>query len=203
MIDIKLTEKASLVLAMVAGGIVASCAVSYLRNEPLVVAGKEFGFGGGELQKRTAEFEAYKSETERAKAAWRGLLQQASATIRRQNEDNEALVAEEQKRFQQSNGAWFPIDDVNFYGNDKFSTESGRAGRGKWSDRDSELILKLIAYNDSEAVLETNLFAPWNKIRIQEGQSLQVLMKTYDYRISVKLIMDDHAEVRVERRARI
>lgn len=201
MVDLKLTEKVSAICVIILGLLVAvPFGLSYLRDEPFVVYGKEFGFGASELRNKTAELKNCKSESTIALAEAHRRLAEASEENKQLREANSVLTAQEQDRKKKESALWFPIDDIEFVDGGSFVTEEGRQGRGKWSHPDSELTLKLLVIGAGELVVETNLPPPANKLRMQRDLPVLVPMKKWDYRLWASSIYSEKAQLRIERR---
>lgn len=173
-------------------------AVAYMttKNGPFMVSGQEFGFST-KLHERleATEKRAVASEAELvlAKRALKSTAEEVVA-LRRQLADIEA----------QRNKVWFPVSDVTFSSDGTFLTpDSDSERRGVWKHKDSELTLKLVNMNNGEVVLETNMAAPSNRVRIGKGKALWFPMAQFDYLVTVQDIEFSGtgvaAQVRVDR----
>ena len=172
--------------------------LSYKSNSPFLFYDKAFGFGSEELKKRTAELEdSIKTLSEAV-----GELKAVRAENLELKEANAKLIAAQQERAQADAATWFPVDDIEFLQEGGYSAQGGKQGVEKWSSRESELKLELIALESTGVVLGTNLQAPENKIRIQTSQSVQIFMDKWDYRVTVLNAYPSlgKAGIRVERR---
>lgn len=189
----KLSEKVAITIIISLSILVATFfTLSYTRNEPFSVYGKEFGFGTGELSKKVDEIQQL-----------RKLLTAAQTENQQLKRANSAFTAEQQERARQMGATWFHVESIEFNSqSDTFTTGQGKQGTGIWVDKESELRLKLLEKHDRELVLGTNLAAPANKISIPYQQSMFIPMPKYDYRVTVISIYGDSAEVRVERRSK-
>jgi hypothetical protein len=188
-LNLTLTEKASFVA--LAAAFILVCVpfgLSFARNEPFIIYGKEFGFGMGDYKKAQNDLAACQQRLDKAAV-------DAFALSERLN----SLVTQEESRKQKSAKMWFPVDDVTFYNDGKLITQEGAERKGTWSHRESELTLRLVAMDEDGIVLATNLAAPGNMIRIPNLNSVLVPMMKWDYRLSFKSIDPDTAEVRIER----
>lgn len=179
---------------------VALFGISYLRNQPFTIYGKEFGFGSDELRKVTAELKTFREESSRNLDQIQQLLVEAKKENLKLKEENMVLISQQEDRLRQAAALWFPIDTLDFFVDGTFSTQDGRQGRGKWASKESELTLKLIGIDDGDVLLETNLLPPENKIRIQSRHQLLIHMIKWDYLLTSKDVYSDNATIRVERR---
>jgi len=197
----KLSDSTILTLALLAfaglGGVVS---LTYLSNTPFFFYGQPFGFGSEELNKRTRELEDATRTFSEIKRQFDG-VQSENVYLK---ETNANLLAQQQARARAELATWFQVDEVDFRDNGRFSTEDARHGKGRWSNQDSELTLRLIAIKSSGVILGTNLNAPGNKLRIEEGRAMLVSMTNYDYQVSI-IAMDETeglASIRIERRSK-
>lgn len=202
MIDLsKLSSSAIIMLALpvfiLLSGVIG---LTYVSNTPFFINGQPFGFGSEELKKRTAELE----DATRSFGDIKRQIDAVQSENLRLKESNANLVAQQQARTRDEAATWFPVDEVDFSEDGRFSTEDARHGKGIWSNQDSELTLRLMAIKPSSVILGTNLKAPGNKLRIEDGQFMFVPMPNYNYRVSIIEIHPSlgMAGIRIERRPR-
>lgn len=204
MFDLKFSEKASIILVVLLIMLIGiPFLVSYQENRPFSVLGKDFGFGGSEIDKNKAEFEKYRKDSENYFLKLQTRLTELEEENKKLKEASRLLAAQEVERARASHNLWFPVDDIEFSGNGQFSSSDKENARGKWTHSESEFSLRLVTAESDEAVFETNLPAPGNRIRIREGQAILVPMSKWDYQILVRSIYDGAIKVRVERRPKI
>lgn len=198
MISTTLSEKSFIAIAVcVIICLIALTSASYLRNEPLIIYGKEFGFGSQEARKRVEELDKLRADA----VETHKLLKALDKMNDQLRQENSALHARHLTRAQQDASMWFPVDDVTFFDGGRYSTQAGKVGRGKWSNADSELTLQLVTADDSAVVLATNLPAPGNKVRIAEGEDMWIPMAKFEYQLAL-ISSDDGVRLRINRRTR-
>lgn len=208
MFNLTLSERASVIFLTVISALLFmavlvigfAVTVSYRHHAPFYFAGKEYGIGRNELETKEAELANCRSGSADALRTMEGQLAQVQAENRQLKEANAALSGDEKARSTQARMTWLPISEISFYDDGKYSTDENREGKGKWSDPQSELTLKLVSRTDSGVILETNLATPYNKIRIPDLHFFVIRMSNYEYNVSVLANDDSHAEVRVDRR---
>jgi hypothetical protein len=178
--------------------LVSVIALSYGSDTPFLIDGKPNDFGSQELKKKTTELEdlAYRLSQTKQK------LEAVESENGKFKEANVKLLAQQQALAQADAAIWYPVDDIEFQEDGTFSTLGTRQGKRKWSHQDSELNLHLVALEENSVVLGTNLPAPGNKLRIQNGQGILVPMSKWEYRVTVVTVYSSTAEIRVERRLR-
>jgi hypothetical protein len=202
----KLPPKIAIGAVLALGSLIFVLAVllygaSYLRNQPFMFLGKEFGFGASELINRTTELQSCRRET----AEMQQMLIALKSEKSQLKDANTALNAQQQARDSQDAAMWFPVDDVLFKDDGTFSTGDGaREGRGKWRNSESELSLQFVDESYGEVVLSTNLAPPGNKIRVSTLNSVLIPMEKWQYKVSVRSFSYSREPlVRIERRPRV
>lgn len=200
MFNLSLTEKASFA-ALVAAFLLVCLpfGLSYARDEPFVLNGKEFGFGSNEYKRVRTELAACQQTQSKAVSEALSMLEDLRIENQKLREANLTLIRNEDSRNQKNAKMWFPVDDVTFYADGKFVTQEGITRKGKWTHQESELSLRLLSFDHDGIVFATNLPAPGNFIRLPMSDSIFVPMRKWDYRLSVKLIESENVEVRIER----
>lgn len=195
----KLSDRTIMTLALLAFVVFSGVTgLTYVHNTPFFIYGQPFGFGSDELNKKTAALE---DATRTINEIERQFDRVQSENVQLK-EANAKLVAQQQARAREEVATWFPVDEVDFREDGRFTTEDGRHGKGVWSNQDSELTLRLMAIKLSGVILGTNLQAPGNKLRIEEGPGMVVPMPNYHYHVSIIGLdgSEGHASIRIERR---
>jgi hypothetical protein len=198
--NLTLTEKASFAALIAAFLLVClPFGLSYTRDEPFVLYGKEFGFGTGTLKKAQSDLTACNQRLDNTTSEALALLDKARSENQQLKQANAILLKQEESRNLKSSKMWFPVDNVTFYEDGKFITQEGAEQKGKWSHRNSELTLRLVALAGDEIVLATNLPEPGNLLRISKSSPVLVYMTKWDYQLSMKTQYPDNAEIQIER----
>ena len=175
------------VLMLVAGISITS----YFTDQPYMIDGKEFGFGG--IAKKTAELSTCKA-----------LLSQEFTENEQLRRSNLNLQAEQKARIAHDADLWFPIEEFTFAKDGSFvSSNQKRSGKGKWTHTDSPITLTLDEIRGTtEVILLTNLPPPSNKIRLSKNRTILVPWDDLEYQLTLTSSLYDSADIRVERRSK-
>jgi hypothetical protein len=175
---------------------------SYKANQPLMIYGREFGFGTNELKKRTEDLLQCRSTAENAANDFHDTLEWFKAENSRLKAENSKWTAEYQARARRDAEMWYPVSDIDFVEEGTFTTSDGKEmGKGAWKSSSKDLTLKLLSSWVGEVVLETNLNPPSDRIRLDKNAMI-INANVWQYRVYLLSSYSDRASVRVERRGK-
>lgn len=201
MVDLaKLSAKTALALSMGIGLILLiGAAALYSIGDPLIINGKEYGFGTN--QKKLAESQILQRRLEQKLNE----VTEKLSTIAAENAQLKQSIASfqsQQEKARQDNVPWSPVADVDFAQDGTYTTSDRKSGTGKWSAQDSEITLRYVSNTTDEVVLITNMAEPYNKVRLSRTMGIVAHMPKHDYSLQLDGIVDGVTTVRINRRPR-
>ncbi|SFR71079.1 hypothetical protein SAMN05428960_0319 [Mitsuaria sp. PDC51] len=176
---IKLPLKLLVPLLLAAVATLVAIAYKTSTDGPFMFYGQEFGY--------TTKLKD-QIETARANAVTaQGLVMQYSKELKASQDEVAALKQKIADFEKQSTAVWYPIADVRFSLDGTFTVAgSDSEFRGFWRSKESEISLRLVSLDGDEAVFETNLDQPRNRLRIAKGHSIWMPFQQYDYTLAVR-----------------
>lgn len=209
----KLSTKAIIVLSLTFGLLIlaalgaATIAVrfSYQSNQAFMIFGKEFGFGAGALQAKITELNNCQANYSKTITGIQLALQASKKENEQLKEENAKFVAQQQAKARHDASLWFPVSEITFNSNGTYSENTGgKSGSRKWVSPDRDLTLRLSSFDSGEVVLETNLPAPANRIRLTDREGIAVYTETWEYGLNLLAVRlyDGEIDIRVDRKNR-
>lgn len=153
---------------------------TYRTGQPFYVMGQPFGLNAKAFEALESDLKNAKETCEKKSAQDAQTLAQANQQIALLQSELSEFRALAQAQKQQSQAAWFLIDDVGF-------NEDG--DKKTWKHPDSELTLALDAVTeDLDVVLRTNLNHPGNRLDFNAQKDTWIIREKAMWNYRIKLI---------------